>query len=123
VSEMENGYSTYTDAGPSQKDIPGPVMQFETLQRNLDVRTKLHEILMQQYEVTKLAAQGEEPIFQVLQNATVPGLKSDPRRSVIVIAAIFGALFISAVIVIARDSIKAVRSDPEEMCRLRGDPR
>ena len=121
VGEMENGYSTYSDIGPTQKDIPGLAMQFEKLKLNLTVQSKIYEILTQQYELAKLAAQGEEPIFQELQPATVPDLKSGPSRGIMVVVTIFAAFILSTIFVIARNSIRNIKLSPEQMKRFRGE--
>ena len=120
ISEMESGYSEYDSAMPARDDLPRLALEFEHLRRNLEVQAKIYEILTQQYEITKLNAEGEEPIFQVLELADAPDLKSGPSRGMICIVVTLAAFFFSIIFVFVLNAVRNIRKDPERMKKLMG---
>jgi tyrosine-protein kinase Etk/Wzc len=123
LTEMEQGYNRYDDIMPSQQEIPRLAIEFGRLQRDLEVQARIYEILSQQYEIAKLNAQGEKPIFQVLEMADAPDKKDSPRRSIIMIVTAFASLFVSVIMAFVLNAVSAVRNDPEAMKRIRGKQR
>jgi len=124
VDDMERRF--FGGAGDSDTtlqggEIPELAVQFGRLERELRVQGKIYEVLTQQYEVARLAAEGEEPIFQVLEMADVPVLKSGPSRSVIAIVATFAAFFLSVMLAFIISSVKKICTDPNVMRRFRGE--
>ena len=83
IGEMESGYSEYEALMPIQDDLPALAIEFEHLKRNLQVQASIFEILTQQYELAKLNVEGEEQIFQTLELADIPDLKSGPSRGIL----------------------------------------
>jgi len=131
IAEMERRYFGGTSSGSgngdisntalAEGDIPELAVRFGRLERELRVQSKIYEVLTQQYEVARLSAEGEELIFQVLEVADVPVLKSGPSRSIMVIVATFAAFFFSIVLVFVLNAIRNVRGDPNAMKRFRGE--
>jgi len=131
IADMERLYFGGTESGSrnsnntenefSEADIPELAVRFGRMERELRVQSKIYEVLRQQYEVARLSAEGEELIFQVLEVADVPVLKSGPSRSVIVIVATFGAFFFSVVVTFIINAVSNIRNNPHAMIRFRGD--
>ena len=119
IDEMESGYSEYDSYMPSQDEFPKMAIEFEHLKRNLQIQASIFEILTQQYELAKLNVEGEEPIFQILELADVPDLKSGPSRGLLCIAVTAGAFLFSILLAFLLNAIKNVRNDPEKMKRLK----
>ena len=120
LREVESGFSSYEDIMPAQKDLPELALEFAHLKRDLFVQEKIYEILTQQYELTKLSIEGEEPIFQILELAEVPDRKSGPSRSIICIVTVFAAFFLSIITAFILNAVKNIKNDPEKMKRLKG---
>jgi tyrosine-protein kinase Etk/Wzc len=80
IKEMENGYSGYEDVLPSQQDLPKMALEYSHLKRDLLVQEKIYEALSQEYELVKLSIEGEEMLFQVIENPEVPQVKVGPHR-------------------------------------------
>lgn len=120
IREVETGFSSYEKIMPAQKDLPALALKFIHLKRDLFVQEKIYEILIQQYELTKLSIEGEEPIFQVLELAEVPDKKSGPSRSLICIVTVFLAFFFSIIAVFILNAVKNIKSDPEKIKRIKG---
>lgn len=121
IKEMESGYSEYQGVIPVQNDLPALALEFEHLKRDLLVQGKIYELLTQQYEVTKLNAEGEGPIFQVLELAEAPDLKSGPSRGLICVVVTFAAFFFAVIAAFVLNAVENIRKDPERMKKLRGE--
>ena len=120
ISEMESGYAEYEGVMPTQDELPRLALEFEHLKRNLEVQARIYEILTQQYEIAKLNVEGEEPIFQVLELADVPDLKSGPSRGIICVVSTLAAFFFSIILVFILNAARNIRNDPERMKKLKG---
>jgi len=86
------------------------------------VQTEVYKLLTQQYELAKLNAAGQEPVFQVLELAEAPDRKSGPSRGMICIVAVFAAFFLAILLAFILESIEKVKADPEAMAKLRSLP-
>jgi len=120
IREVETGFSSYEKIMPAQKDLPELALEFIHLKRDLFVQEKIYEILIQQYELTKLSIEGEEPIFQVLELAEVPDKKSGPSRALICIVTVFLAFFFSIIAVFILNAVKNIKNDPDKIKRIKG---
>jgi tyrosine-protein kinase Etk/Wzc len=118
IDEMESGYSEYEALMPTQKDLPALAMEFEHLRRNLQIQATIFQVLTQQYELTKLNDEGEETIFQVLETAEAPDLKSGPSRGLICVAVTIAAFLFSVVLAFVLNGARNIKSDPEQMQKL-----
>lgn len=121
IEEMESGYSEYEALMPAQDDLPALAIEFEHLKRNLQIQASIYQILTQQYELAKLNVEGEEQIFQTLELADVPDLKSGPRRSYLCAGVTAGAFFFSIILSFLLNALKNIKNDPERMKKLRGE--
>ncbi len=119
IKEIETGSGSGSKVMPSQQQLPTIAFEYAKLERDLAVQTELFKILTQQYEVAKLNAEGQEPIFQIIEMAEVPDLKSGPSRSMICIVATLAAFFVSILLVFVFESISKIRRDPEAVARFK----
>ena len=106
IEEMESGYSEYEQLFPTQEEIPDLALEFAQLRLELAVQTELYKVLSEQYELEKLRAEGEAPIFQVLELAEVPDLKDGPSRRLIMIVAFFVWLAIAVLAALLRNIVR-----------------
>ena len=119
IKEIETGSGSGSKVMPSQQQLPTIAFEYAKLERDLAVQTELFKILTQQYEVAKFNAEGQEPIFQIIEMAEVPDLKSGPSRSMICIVATLAAFFVSILLVFVFESISKIRRDPEAVARFK----
>lgn len=82
------------DAIPSVGNIPNLGLEYARRMRELKIQEAIFEQLTKQYEMAKLNEAKDSSSLQVLDDAVVPTKKSKPKRSLIVILAIFTAFFI-----------------------------
>ena len=121
LQEMESGYSQYLGVLPSQKELPELAYQFAEMERELYVQQKVYTALRQQYEIAKLNTEGEEPVFQVLERAEAPDVKSGPSRGTLCIVVTMAAFFLSIFAAFILNAVKNIKNDPERMRKLKGD--
>lgn len=104
----------------SRTTSPALAIEFGHLKRNLQVQAGIFQILTQQYELAKLNVEGEEQIFQTLELADIPDLKSGPNRGILCAGVTAGAFFLSAILAFAINAVRNIRKDPERMRKLPG---
>jgi tyrosine-protein kinase Etk/Wzc len=88
VQQVATDPST-TTANP--KSLPDVAQEFTQLTLELDIQRRIYNTLSPQFEAAKLATESE-PVFQILELAEAPDLKTGPSRSRIVAVAAIGAL-------------------------------
>ncbi|MBN2535266.1 MAG: hypothetical protein JXB88_20470 [Spirochaetales bacterium] len=120
IEEFESGFSEYQGVFPAQQELPEIALEFSHMQRDLLLQEKIHSTLIQQYEIVNLSLEGEEPLFQILERADVPDLKTGPRRSILAIVITFAGFIVSMASVLIINSIKSIKSDPGQLKRLKG---
>jgi uncharacterized protein involved in exopolysaccharide biosynthesis len=81
----------------------------------LNAQQQIYTQLKVQLELTNTAIASETPIFQVLETAQVPDLKSGPSRGRICVFATLGAFFFSLLLVFVLTQLEKIRNDPEAM--------
>jgi uncharacterized protein involved in exopolysaccharide biosynthesis len=85
----------------------------------LNAQQQIYTQLKVQLELTNIAIAGETPIFQVLEMAQVPDLKSGPSRGIICIIVTFGAFFFSVFLAFVLNALANIKNDPEAMEKFR----
>ncbi|MEI6873900.1 MAG: hypothetical protein WCL50_02085 [Spirochaetota bacterium] len=122
IRELESGKGQIAGERvmPSQRELPTIAFEYAKLQRDLLVQVEVYKLLTQQYEVSKLNAAGQEPVFQVLELAEAPDMKSGPARSSLVIVATMAGFFGMVLLAFVLEAIKNIRNDPEAMAKLKG---
>ena len=105
---------------PAKKDLPLIIMEFEELTRDLNVQATIYQTLVQQYELLKLQESGTGPMFQIIEYAEVPEIKSGPSRGKLCIIVTFAAFFISIFLAFLKEFWDNLKQDPERMKKLKG---
>ncbi len=89
--KLPEAESTGSGSGKSLADV---AQEFSQLSLELDIQQRIYNTLSPQYEAMKLSPESE-PIFQVLELADVPDVKSGPKRPNIIFTA-FAASFLAS---------------------------
>jgi len=119
IKEIETGTGTGSRVMPSQKELPAIAFEYAKIQRDLLVQTELFKILTQQYELAKLNAAGQEPVFQILEMAEVPDKKSGPSRGMICMVSTMAGFFLSLFLAFAVESVEKMKNNPETVARFK----
>jgi uncharacterized protein involved in exopolysaccharide biosynthesis len=119
IREIETGKGSGSRVMPSQKELPAIAFEYAKIQRDLLVQTELFKILTQQYELAKLNAAGQDPVFQVLEMAEVPDKKSGPSRGMICVVAAMAGFFLSILLAFVVESFEKMKNDPEVVAKFK----
>lgn len=93
------------------------------LQREAEVKAAAYVYLQQQLEMARLDVQRSVPITRVLDQPSLPTLKSRPRRTLSVLLAGFAAFMISLVVVLLQEYLRREQEGPAAIAyqELRSD--
>jgi tyrosine-protein kinase Etk/Wzc len=90
IDQIQNGITESSTAAETPKSLPDVAQEFTQLTLELDIQRRIYNTLSPQFEAAKLVTEPES-IFQVLELAEAPDLKSGPQRSRIVAVAAIAA--------------------------------
>jgi uncharacterized protein involved in exopolysaccharide biosynthesis len=127
----KNIASAYAEIGKLNKEAfelgrngagPGQSFTLESnrIQMEEQVQKELYTQLRVQYESLKVKMASESPVFQVLQKAAIPDMKSGPSRGLLCIIITFAAFFLAVFLAFTLSAIGNIKKDPEAMAKLRG---
>jgi len=96
----ENSLELFRDQNLNYVSSNDPELQKELsrLEREVNLKETIYLTLVKKHELAKLEAAKDVPIVQVLDNGATPLVKSSPRRSVYLMAALFGSIMVSIIL-------------------------
>jgi uncharacterized protein involved in exopolysaccharide biosynthesis len=94
-------------------------METRRINMELNAQQQIYTQLKVQLELTNTAIASETPVFQILETARVPDLKSGPSRGMLCIMVTLGAFFFSLLAVFVLTQLEKIRDDEEAMERFR----
>lgn len=113
VSEMQDrvaqGRAMWT------KDL---TVEQKRIELELEAQQEVYKQLRSQYELLKVQMETEAPVFQILERASVPDIKSGPSRGKLCIIVTFAAFFLSVFAAFLINAIENIKKDPEAMSKL-----
>lgn len=80
IQKTMPGTAQSMDSPEPVRSLPDVAQQFSQLTLELEIQKRIYNTLSPQYEAAKLTADTES-VFQVLEYAEIPDLKSGPQRS------------------------------------------
>ncbi len=125
LAESENRLSEFQESNRDWAFSSDPELQMELLKlkRDLTIKGKTFAFITQQYELARSETQKNLPVVQALDAPTAPLVKTSPKRTIMVLFAMFAAGIFSVGIVFIRESLMsgANGADRESFKNLRGD--
>lgn len=97
------------------KKVPEVGLELARLTREVMIQNGVYKLLTEQYERAKIQEVKDTPTVDVLEEATIPELRSFPIRRKIVIVAFIMSLFVGVVLAFFFEHIE--RLEPEERKR------
>ena len=107
-AETESGSGFLGDA--SLSDAAGTALPYVRMSSELEALIKLKAFLVPSFEQVKLDLTKTSPSLYVVDEAQAPQKKSRPKRSLIVLGASLGALFLSVLVVILNVRLRELRA-------------
>lgn len=91
--------ATYADqfAAPTIR-LQSADIQRERLESEYKLSSNVYNELLKKYEEAKIKLQQETPVFQTLEPPVAPTLKSEPKKSIILLASAFLGFFLSVIV-------------------------
>lgn len=80
-------------------------MQYAQLMINVDIKKRIIEYLYPQYELAKLEELKDLPTFEIYDQPQIAGIRSKPKRALIVVITTLAAFLFSIVIVMLKESL------------------
>jgi uncharacterized protein involved in exopolysaccharide biosynthesis len=114
VQKLERSATTLY-SGPVQNIT----LETRRINMELNAQQQIYTQLKVQLELVNTSIASETPVFQILEVAQVPDLKSGPGRGMLCIIVSLGAFFFSAFLGFALSLLENIRNDEESMERFR----
>jgi uncharacterized protein involved in exopolysaccharide biosynthesis len=120
--ELESQELAFSVKDNGSGTIPAITLGLNRLEMELSIQKSVYSQLRVQYELLKVSMASEKPVFQVVELAEAPDLKSGPSRTIICVIVVFAAGFLAVFIAFVVNAIANIKKDPEAMAKLRGVP-
>lgn len=101
--------------------VPSIMLETTMVKAELDAQEKVYSQLKTQLELLKIKMSSDAPVFQVIEHAEVPDMKSGPSRGKLCIIITFAGIFLSVFAAFALNAVKNIKNDPEAMKKLKNN--
>lgn len=92
----QNKRAIYSDEMPLKSlRLQSADLQRERIESEYKISSSFYNSLLQKYEEAKFKIQQETPIIKILEPPTVPNLKSEPKKSIILMVSFFLGVLVS----------------------------
>lgn len=99
--------------------VSSVILEANLLKAELEAQTTVYSQLKTQLELLKIQMASDKPVFQIIESAEVPDLKSKPSRGMLCVIGTFAGFFISVFLAFLINAIKNIKNDPVAMEKLR----
>jgi uncharacterized protein involved in exopolysaccharide biosynthesis len=99
--------------------LPAIMADINRILLDLETRKQVYTQLKIQYELLKVSMASEKPVFQILEMAEVPEMKSGPSRGMLCIVVTFAAGFMAILLAFVLNAITNIKNDSDAMSKLR----
>jgi uncharacterized protein involved in exopolysaccharide biosynthesis len=109
LAQAEKGYSLTASSNGAE---------YIAKYRDFKYHETLFELMAKQYELARLDEAREGAVIQVVDAAQAPERKSRPKRALIAVLAGLGALFITVLFVVVRQSVRTIAASPRTSAKF-----
>ncbi|MNX38426.1 Tyrosine-protein kinase ptk [compost metagenome] len=109
LQKLETGASK--GATISLKDAPELGLQYVQIKRNLMVKQKVFELLVQQFEMAKIEEAKEDISFQLLDPAVAPDEPSNPKLPLLIAIALLASTLLGAFLALGMEYVARHREE------------
>ncbi len=102
--------------------LPGAMERLGALETELKVKAAIYEVVTNAYEMARVEAEENAPLFTVLDEAIVPPRKVAPSGTRICLATAIGGFLLGLMIAPARDRARRARQKAQEEPQGQGEP-
>jgi tyrosine-protein kinase Etk/Wzc len=106
LAALQNGKGRGNAAAIPTARVPQLKLDYVRKEREVKYHEALFEILSKQYEAARLDEARDAPVLQVLDPASYPDTKSEPKRAFIILGGLFGGLILGCAYVLSRTKVR-----------------
>jgi uncharacterized protein involved in exopolysaccharide biosynthesis len=115
----QESHNLESSVGRGSGNLPPVGIELNRLQMELDAQRQIYTQLKIQYEMLKVTMASETPVFQILEYAEVPDMKSGPSRGLICVVVTFAAGFFSVFLAFVLNAVQNIKNDPGAVAKFR----
>lgn len=116
---LQNGKGRTNAAAIPTAKVPQLKLDYVRKEREVKYHEALFEILSKQYEAARLDEARDAPVLQVLDPASYPDMKSEPKRLFIIAGGLLGGIILGCSYVLSRTKVRglwiSIRHKPIEL--------
>ncbi len=120
VSELETGFRVYSPLTIPRDELGQITSMYLDLQRDLQLKQEIYFTFQAEMVRARIEAQDTSRVFQVIEPAEVPEIKTSPSRGTICIIVTITAFFLSVFLAFVLEYFDKARTDPREAQKLEG---
>jgi len=118
VSELETGFRVYSPLSIPRDELGQITVMYMDRQRDLQLKQEIYFTFQAEMVRARIETQDTSRVFQVIEPAEVPEVKTSPSRSMISIIVTITAFFLSVFLAFVLEYFEKARSDPREAQKL-----
>jgi len=118
VSELETGFRVYSPLTIPRDELGQITSMYLDLQRSLQLKQEIYFTFQAEMVRARIETQDTSRVFQVIEPAEVPEIKTSPSRAMISIIVTITAFFLSVFLAFVLEYFDKARSDPREAQKL-----
>lgn len=106
LAALQNGKERGNPAAIPTGKVPQLQLDYVRKEREVKYHEALFEILAKQYEAARLDEARDAPVLQILDPASYPDSKSEPKRLYIILGGLFAGLILGCAYVLSRTKLR-----------------
>lgn len=118
LADLSKGGEANEDVLLAKSKAPGIGLDYIRKMRDVKYQETLFELMSKQYEIAKLDEAKDGANIQVLDSAIAPENKIKPKRSLLILLALFAGFFIAVLASFILEAFNKMGRDPEQKQRL-----
>ncbi|MEE8441796.1 MAG: hypothetical protein V3S41_08755 [Spirochaetia bacterium] len=118
VGELETGFTVYSPLSIPRDELGQITVRYMDLQRGLQLKQEIYFTFQAEMMTARIETQDTSRVFQVIEPAEVPEVKTSPSRGTISIIVTITAFFLSVFLAFVLEYFDKARSDPREAQKL-----
>jgi tyrosine-protein kinase Etk/Wzc len=118
VTDLKNGQTELLNESVASGRIPDVIVRYATLAREAEIQMTILTTLQQQLETAKLESMSNSRVFQVVDKAETPEVRSKPSRSRIALISVFSTFFLSVFASFIFEYFNRAGNDPIESKKI-----
>jgi tyrosine-protein kinase Etk/Wzc len=118
VNELETGFTVYSPLSIPRDELGQITVRYLDLQRDLQLKQEIYFTFQAEMVRARIEAQDTSRVFQVIEPAEVPEVKTSPSRGTICVIVTITAFFLSVFLAFVLEYFNRAHNDPREAQKM-----